>query len=117
MIAACGHLGSEEEAPPATCAGAYAGLVGDLGATAAKSGTAATFPPAAEFVTRCEALSLSPEQLACLQPARAIADPSGCRAVLAPVRGPVDQLADWFQASTTLPIRAPGSPLQSGAQP
>jgi hypothetical protein len=87
--------------PAEPCAAVYEATVADLGATFRATGTEVGFPPSEAFVERCRALGLSEDQLGCLEPAAAIAEPARCAAALAPVRAELDELAAWFDQHTS----------------
>ncbi|MEZ4236303.1 MAG: hypothetical protein R3F59_09110 [Myxococcota bacterium] len=90
-------------APP-TCAAAYDATVASLGAVVGGAGATATFPPRAEYVSRCEALGLPAEALRCLDPDVAVGASAACAAALAPRRAGVEALAAWFVEATPVPV-------------
>lgn len=100
VLAACGS--PPPPVPEGPCADAYAGIVASLEDMFRRSGTPQPiWPDEAEYVQRCEALSLDEKQLHCLDPAASSADPAGCRDALRPVQADVDRLAKWFGDHTT----------------
>ncbi|MEQ1501131.1 MAG: hypothetical protein ABMB14_02825 [Myxococcota bacterium] len=91
-------------AAPVDCAGVYAATVVSLGPVIAGGGAGpARFPSASDYVARCAALGFDADQLRCLAPDVARADPAGCAAALGPARDRVDELAAWFAEHTVLP--------------
>ncbi len=95
-VGACGRPAAPDPPPlPAgpSCERAYEATWRSLAELHRAAGRPLPSPPDRDrWIATCRAAGLAPEQLACLEPERAAADPDGCAARLpASNRAPLDQ--------------------------
>lgn len=93
-LAACGSTPPPPAEPPLpACGTAYDAIVASLTDLHAHAGRPVPpLPDRAAWISACDRLTLTDDQLRCLEPARAAADAAGCATRLAGVdRAPLDQ--------------------------